>query len=735
MSRFLFVIGHFAGRHPWRVLAVWGIFATSVVLLNGAYGGASTEEFSIPGAESQRAADALEDRFPQQTLYTSSIVFHSPDGLERGPAKTAITRAVSRLTAGAHVVGVGDPYDREASTLSRDGTTALVTVGYDSQEIGVEEFEDAEAAVQEVSDAGVQVEYDGALGYANPAAEPSSEMIAIAAAVVVLLIAFGSVVATSLPIVAALTAILTGSSIIGILSGLIAVPKVATVVGLMLGLGVGIDYALFVLSRHRQNLDQGMSVPEATGRANATAGLSVLFAGVTVVVAIAGMQISGIPMLAVMGWASALMVAVTMLAALTLLPALLGLAGRRLNSLRIPFTRSKPGYDPSSRAARWAAFVVRRPVGIGIAAVLVLLTLTAPVLSMRLGFADAGNDAPATTTRKAYDLISEAYGRGVNGTLQIVVSATDGGLSGPQLARLQDALARVPGVATVAAPVLNEDSSLALLNVTPTTGPQDEKTSQLLQHLRDDVLPGAVDLGDVGDGEAMITGTTALQVDLSRQLGHRMAWFLGIVIGLSFLLLMLVFKSVLIPLKAAVFNLLSVGASYGAVVAVFQWGWGASLIGVHESVPIMPLAPMLMFAILFGLSMDYEVFLISRIREQYRATGDARGAIVEGVGSTARVITSAALIMIAVFGAFILANDTTTKLFGLGLALAVVLDVTLVRMILVPAAMSLLGDRAWWLPGWLQRHLPNIDLDGGTTWPSGDEVSVSSDTDRDRQLV
>jgi len=233
----------------------------------------------------------------------------------------------------------------------------------------------------------------------------------------------------------------------------------------------------------------------------------------------------------------------------------------------------------------------------------------------------------------------------------------------------------------------------------------------------------------------MITGTTALQVDLSRQLGHRMAWFLGIVIGLSFLLLMLVFKSVLIPLKAAVFNLLSVGASYGAVVAVFQWGWGASLIGVHESVPIMPLAPMLMFAILFGLSMDYEVFLISRIREQYRATGDARGAIVEGVGSTARVITSAALIMIAVFGAFILANDTTTKLFGLGLALAVVLDVTLVRMILVPAAMSLLGDRAWWLPGWLQRHLPNIDLDGGTTWPSGDEVSVSSDTDRDRQLV
>ena len=379
--------------------------------------------------------------------------------------------------------------------------------------------------------------------------------------------------------------------------------------------------------------------------------------------------------------------------------------------------------------------MVRRPVGIGIAAVLVLLTLTAPVLSMRLGFADAGNDAPATTTRKAYDLISEAYGRGVNGTLQIVVSATDGGLSGPQLARLQDALARVPGVATVAAPVLNEDSSLALLNVTPTTGPQDEKTSQLLQHLRDDVLPGAVDLGDVGDGEVMITGTTALQVDLSRQLGHRMAWFLGAVIGLSFLLLMLVFRSVLIPLKAAVLNLLSVGASYGVVVAVFQWGWGASLIGVHETVPIMPLAPMLMFAILFGLSMDYEVFLLSRVREQYRATGTPTEPSSRASASTGRVITSAALIMIAVFGAFILANDTTTKLFGLGLGVAVVLDVTLVRMVLVPAAMSLLGDAPGGCPAWLQRHLPNIDLDGGTTWPSGDEVSVSSDTDRDRQLV
>ena len=732
MSRFLFRIGHFAGSHPWRVLAAWAVIATSVVLLNGAFGGESTEEFSIPGAESQRAADALEARFPQETLYTSTIVFHSPEGLRDRRAEAAISQAVSRVAAADHVVGVNDPFDPDETTVSRDGTTALATVGYDTQEVGLEELEVVEAAMRGVREAGVQVEYGGALGYANPAAEPSSELIAIVAAVVVLLLAFGSVVATGLPLVAALTAIVMGSSLIGILSGLIAVPKVATVVGLMLGLGVGIDYALFVLSRHRQNLDQGMSVPQATGQANATAGLSVLFAGVTVVVAIAGMQISGIPMLAVMGWASALMVAVTMLAALTLLPALLGVAGRRIDSLRVPFLRQHPGYDPRSAAARWAAFVVRKPVGIGIAALLVLGALAAPVASMRLGFADAGNDGPSTTTRKAHDLTVDAYGAGVDGPLQVVVESSGGALSEPQLSSLADSLASVPGVATVGTPVINDDATLALLNVTPTSGPQEEATAQLLERLRSEVLPGAV---QPGRGEAMVTGTTAIQVDLSDQLGHRMVWFLGAVIGLSFLLLMLVFRSLLIPLKAALLNLLSVGASYGAVVAVFQWGWGASLIGVHETVPIMPLAPMLMFAILFGLSMDYEVFLLSRIREQYRISGDARRAIVEGVGSTARVITSAALIMIAVFGAFILASDVTTKLFGLGLALAVVLDVTLVRMILVPAAMSLLGDRAWWLPRWLQRHLPRIDLESDTPRPVERDQTGSSDAEPARQLV
>lgn len=421
MSRILFRLGRFAAQHPWRMLAVWIVVAVSTVMVNNAYGGESNEDFQLPGAESQRAADALEDRFPQETLYTSNVIFHSDDGLTGPAAKAAVSRAVEQLARGDNVIGASDPFDRASSTLSEDGQTAFSTVGYDTQEIGTEEFDAAEAATQQARDAGIQVEYDGSLGYAKGDAEPSSEVIGIAAAVVVLLVAFGSLVAMSLPIVVALTAILIGSSAIGILSGLMSVPQIATVVGLMLGLGVGIDYALFILARHRQNLDTGMSVPDAVGRANATAGLSVLFAGVTVVVAIAGMQLSGIPMLAVMGWASALMVAVTMVAALTLLPALLGVVGRRVNSLRVPFVKERPGYNPDSFASRWATRVVARPLAYGVVAALLLAVLAIPVFSMRLGFADAGNDGPSTTTRKAYDLLADAYGPGVNGTMQVVV--------------------------------------------------------------------------------------------------------------------------------------------------------------------------------------------------------------------------------------------------------------------------------------------------------------------------
>jgi len=729
MSHFLYRIGHFAGRHPWRVIGAWVVVAVSVFMLNSTGGGAYDETFSLPGSESQAAADAIQDRFPQETLYASNVIFHSEDGLTGPEQQAAIEQAVEKLSAGPNVIAVSSPYDPRGPTLSADGQTAFATVGFDLEKIGTAEFDAAEEAVQVARDAGIQVEYDGGLGYANVAAAGNSEMIGVLMAVVILAIAFGSLIAMSLPIATALTAIVVGSSTIGIMAGVVAVPEITGVVGMMLGLGVGIDYALFILSRHRQNLAAGQSVPVAIGRANATAGLSVLFAGVTVIVAILGLKVSGVPMMEMMGYGSAIMVAVVMVASVTLLPAMLGVVKHRVNSARIPFVKQKPTYDPESASARWAARVVAKPARYGLAAVVVLGALAAPVFSMHLGFADAGNDAPSSTTRKAYDLMADGYGPGTNGPLQVVLDNDGAPIPASTVDRVASDLAAEAGVASVSAPETNNEGDLAILVVTPTTAPQDARTDELLQHLREDTIPAAVEGTDV---EVSVTGSTALTSDVSTRLQQRMPWFLGAVIGLSFLVLMIVFRSVLVPLKAAALNVLGVGAAYGVVVAVFQWGWGSSLIGVHENVPIMPLAPMLMFAILFGLSMDYEVFLMSRVREQYRKHFDPRRAVVEGVGSTARVITSAALIMISVFASFILDVDVTTKMFGIGLSVAVFLDVTLVRMILVPAAMSLLGHWAWWLPAWLERRLPTIDIEGGDH--EGEEQQPAA-AEPERELV
>jgi putative drug exporter of the RND superfamily len=735
MSHVLFKVGHFAGRRPWRVVAVWLLVAVAAVMLSGSIGGHADESFRLPGSESQRAADAIDERFPQQSLYVSDVIFHTDQGVESPQAKAAINSAVAQLAEGGHVVAVGDPFDPKDSTVSSDGDTAFAPVAYDTQEVTAADFDAAEKATQAARDAGIEVEYDNGLGYAKGDSEPGSELIGIVAAIVILTLAFGSIIAIGLPIFTALGALLVGTSAIGIASGVVSMPSIATIIATMMGLGVGIDYALFILSRHRHNIAEGMPVPVAVGRANATAGLSVLFAGLTVIVAIAGLQVSGIPMMTAMGWATAIMVAVTMLAAVTLLPALLGIAGRRVNSLRLPFLGRKDPNDPDTKSARWASRVVAHPVRYGVVASGVLVLLALPVFSMRLGFADAGNDAPSTTTRKAYDLIADAYGPGTNGPLEVVLET--GEAKDPQAAAtaVHDALVDERGVASVGTPTFNDARDLAVIEVTPTTGPQDQATSDLLERLRGDVLPAAVD----GTGAtAMVTGNTALTDDVSSQLQERMPLFLGAVIGLSFIVLMIVFRSVLVPLKAAALNVLSVGAAYGVIVAVFQWGWAASLIGVHATVPIMPLAPMLMFAILFGLSMDYEVFLVSRIRENYLRHRDPKRAVVDGIGSTGRVITSAGLIMIAVFGAFILSNDVTTKMFGIGLSVAVLLDVTLVRMVLLPAAMSLLGHRAWQLPAWLDRRLPAIDLEGAEH--EGDEylgegATGEKDTEREPALV
>jgi RND superfamily putative drug exporter len=497
----------------------------------------------------------------------------------------------------------------------------------------------------------------------------------------------------------------------------------------MLGLGVGIDYALFILSRHRQNLADGMSVPEAVGRANATAGLSVLFAGITVIVAVASLQVAGIPMLTAMGWGTALMVAVTMVAAVSLLPGLLGLVGRRVNSLRVPFVRQRQLPPAETRSGRWAKRVVARPVRYGVVAAVLLGVLAIPAFALRIGFADDGNAVPGSTLRSSYDLLADGFGPGFNGQLQVAVETNGTPDDTRALRDIRTAVADDRGVASVGRPALSPAGDLAVLVVTPTTSPQDAATAALVDRLRSKVLPAATHGHHV---EAMVTGSPAYQVDIDHGLPREMLLFVSAVIGLSFLVLMVVFRSVLVPLKAAALNVISIAAAYGVVVAVFQWGWGAGLIGLKETVPINPLAPILMFAILFGLSMDYEVFLLSRVRERYLAHRDPQRSVIEGVGSTARVITSAALIMISVFGAFVLSSDVTAKLFGVGLGVAVLLDVTLVRMVLVPAAMSLLGHRAWWLPRPLARVLPTIDLDGSQ---QPHDPEVASEGERELEVA
>ena len=421
-----------------------------------------------------------------------------------------------------------------------------------------------------------------------------------------------------------------------------------------------------------------------------------------------------------------------MLASVTLLPAILGVVKHRVNSAKVPFVKQQPAYNPDAASARWTARVVNKPLRYGGVAAVILGVLAIPVFSMHLGFADAGNDAKDSTTRKSYDLMADGYGAGTNGPLQVVLDTDGERIPEGTVNEVANALENQAGVASVDAPVANEAGDIAIITVVPTTSPQDAATSDLLESIREDTLPAALDGSDV---EASVTGSTALTDDVSSRLQDRMPLFLGAVIGLSFLILMLVFRSVLVPLKAALLNVLGVAAAYGVVVAVFQWGWFANLIGVHESVPIMPLAPMLMFAILFGLSMDYEVFLMSRVREQYRKHFNPKLAVIEGVGSTARVITSAALIMIGVFGSFILNVDVTTKMFGVGLAVAVLLDVTLIRMVLVPATMSLLGHRAWWLPAWLDRRLPAIDIDGGEHDGEEQPVAEPVAASQDRELT
>jgi RND superfamily putative drug exporter len=719
MSAFLFRLGRNCARHPFRVIGVWLIVAVAVLAVSGQRGGTFNDNFRIPGAESQRAADVLSARFPTQSGVTGRIVFHSAAArLDATGLRTAIEQTRHALAAGHDVTSVSDPFAPGSHAVSSDRHTAYADVQYSVDLLTPQHAADAHAAIEPAQTAGVQTEISGAIADAGTKAQ-GKEGLGILVAIVVLLVAFGSVVAMGIPIGTALIGIAIGLAGMKIFASFTDVPTVSEMLGVMIGLGVGIDYALFVVTRHRQHLHEGSTVADAAGAAIATAGQAVLFAGGTVMIAILGLRLADMPAITKIGIAIAIVVAIAMAAAVTLLPALLGLAGTKIDKLSIHRKSyvAKPAGETLS--GRWAHHVGRHPVRYAVASFVTLCAIALPVLSMHIGIADDGNAAHGSTQRNAYELLAAGFGKGFNGPIVVVVetpTAKDHAAAG----RLHDALRADAGVAAVTPVVFNAAGDTAVMTANPTTSPQDMATDTLVRHLRSDVLPTAV-AGT--SAHALLTGR-ALNTDVNARFSGRLPLFIGAVVALSFILLMIVFRSILVPLKAALMNLLSIGAAYGVIVAVFQWGWAKNLIGLEHTIPINPFVPMVMFAILFGLSMDYEVFLLSRVREGYLRHGDSHRSVVDGVASTARVITSAALIMISVFAAFVLGDNVLIKMFGLGLSVAVLLDATLVRLVLVPATMSLLGSANWWLPRWLDRILPNLDLEGDpatgepTTFPA-----------------
>ena len=714
MSRFLYRLGRTCVTRRWLVLAVWLLAAVGASLVGRLSGGKTQDVFEIPGVESQRAVDVLTERFPAASGTSAQVVFKVSAGTLDSPANAPVIAAtVAEL--------IGQPNVSRVSALwsSPNGAIGYVEVQYDlpSGDIKDAAFGRLEATAATATAAGVRTELGGELPTEGTDVPPSSqELFGLIAAVIVLLVAFGSVIAMGLPIGIALIGLATSLGLITTLASVVEINSAAPILSAMIGLGVGIDYALFIVTRHREHLAQGMTVEDAAGRAVATSGSAVLFAGMTVVIAICGLAIAGIPMVTFMGLMSALTVTVMVAVSLTLLPALLGFAGLKIDAIRLPRRRKASGSLVPKETVwhRFARHVSLRPWRYLIAGVATLVTLALPIFSLQLGMADNGNASESLTTRRAYDLLAEGFGPGFNGPLVLGIEL-DNGATTDSLAALAAAIAADPGVQSVAPPQPSPDGTAAVLQVIPTTSPQDRGTSELVHRLRDDVIPGAT--AAEPDVHVFVGGRTALFVDLSDKITSRILWFIGAVLLLSVLLLMMVFRSIAVPLKAAAMNLLSIGAAYGVIVAVFQWGWMLQLFGVDEVVPIISFLPMMMFAILFGLSMDYEVFLLSRVREEYLRGHDNTTAVIEGIASTARVITSAALIMISVFAAFILGDDPTIKMFGLGLSVAVFVDATLVRMVLVPATMRLLGDRNWWLPGWLDRLLPHLDVEGGEGIP------------------
>ena len=735
MHAFLDRLGRLSAKRHWVVLGAWLVVLVGVLALRSAFGGTFVNDYTVPGSESSDGLDHLDSKFPEAGGYAGSIVFYADKGKVSADAE-AVKKSMTAVAGLDHVISASDPLATgDTADVSKDGSTVKAPVSFDVVPASLDQayLDDLDAAVKPASDAGLDVQYGGAAGeIAQQADDRNSELIGISLALVLLLLMFGSMLATAVPLVGAIFSVGCGVSLLGLIASVTNVPTTAPTVATLLGLGVAIDYGLFLVARHIEQVEDGVDVVTSIGRTAATSGAAIVVAGSTVVIAILGLYVSGVPFVGALGMASAIVVAVTMLSALTLVPALLGIAKRGvLRRSERAAAESMPDEDPDELAARraadhdaraaahersvfarWGRRVSDTPWPWAVAATAVLVVLTIPLFSIQLGQLDAGTDPESDSSRKAYDLIESAFGPGANGPITVVVDVPKEGSNATQkmLTSLQKQLSKTDGVASVGTPQVNKAGDTAVINVIPTTEPKDAATSDLVDTIRSDVLAGQSE-------QTWVVGTVAGYVDFTDKVAQRMPWLIAAVVLLALILLTAAFRSLVIGIKAAVLNLLSVGAAYGLVVAIFQWGWGSSWVGIDETVPIPSFVPMLMFAIVFGLSMDYEVFLLSRVREAYLATGDSHRAVAIGIGATARVITTAAAIMVTVFTSFVLSTDPTVKMLAVGMAGAVLIDATVVRMILVPAAMSLLGDSAWWMPRWLDKVLPDLQLEGPLAEP------------------
>ena len=710
----LYAIGRFCSRHHWPVIGAWIVLAIALLAISSAAGSKTSENLTLPGTGSTTSTELLEENLPEQAYGSNPLVFEAPAGKSLSEPKyaKAIEETATRLQKLPNVNSAETPLQQGSKTISKDQRIAYIPVvlADGPGEINEEQAEEILDTAAPAEKAGVDASIGGYVGQQLSKPETEfAEVVGLVAAVIILLFAFGTATAMMLPIVSAIIGLACALSIIKLLEHTLQVPGVAATLATMIGLGVGIDYALFIVTRHKIQLREGMELRESIARATATAGGAVVFAGFTVMIALCSLAFAGIPLVSTLGFTAAVAVVVAVCAAATLLPAMLGALGPRIDSLRVHFGKTHPDDKKPHGWLRWADAVADRPWRSALASLLVLAILALPIFQLELGQNDISALPQDSTSREAFEGLKTGFGPGVYGPLLISSEFSSAQEAKQVLPKLQKATGEAGDVAAVTEPDCDKAGTVCVYTLVSKSEPWKNETVDLVENLRNEVIPGAL----AGTkAQSYVGGQTAGYIDLASQIADKLPLMIAIVVALSFIVLLVAFRSLLVPIKAAAMNLISVAAAYGVVTAVFQLGWGSSLIGLDHAIPIVSFVPLLMFAILFGLSMDYEVFLLTQMKEHFKESGDARAAVVQGVANTGRVITSAAAIMVCVFTSFVLVDDPVVKEFGIGLAVAIAIDSTLVRCLLVPAVMVLLGEKAWWLPRWMEKVVPKFSIEG-----------------------